>query len=236
MTPNELYKLPPANVSHYTYPLRNFIPSYEVNFDRLPDQVEHLTLKYYANHCADGERVWELFSVWLRDTPIMICQQAGRSGRDYSNQFITNYDGYLSLIKLLQSLEEPDPLDSEPITDPDAHSDLLTEFYGNKLEQFYNPDLVTRYKVGDIVIASVPVNHLNYKKERVDTRCLIEKVQQYNPLYTYHARQLDRRWDHTKTNVMVYDKDHGSVYAHFSDNEVRHKAIPGSEYDTGEKA
>lgn len=69
MKPNDLYKLVPISVSSDPFLLRHWFESsidfYRINADICPG----LEIKHYADHCFDGERTWEMASVWFDNKP-----------------------------------------------------------------------------------------------------------------------------------------------------------------------
>jgi len=223
MTANELYACPPVRQSTDLYSLSAFVP---FDLSGINDGVNtQVVLKYYAYHDFDGRRVWFLFSVWYKNHPIMICQEAGREGNDHTEEFITDADGYTEMIKYIASLIQPpvSPLE-ERFHDPDADIEDLTRFYGTSLEELYDPKGVDpKHKVGDEVVAMVPENHLSYETEQVKTWVRITGVFSHSPGQTYSGLQLNRRWGAfggSTRNRMMIAPGEGNVRAHFSESEI----------------
>jgi hypothetical protein len=107
----------------------------EVNMmDIGTDKNERIELRYYADPYIDGRRVWRLFSVWFDGKPVMICQRAGREGRDYRNTIVTDNQAFREMNDYLWSLRE-DYVDEEDIWDPEQEIGGLTEFYGYSLKE-----------------------------------------------------------------------------------------------------
>lgn len=221
MKPSELYSLCPTNRSNDIYLLSKHIP--EVDFHRI-DKYASLDLecRFYADHCFDGERIWRLFSVWFKNNPFMICQEAGRDGKDYTDSFVTNNSIYRDVVCYLMTLYSSINSEVES-TDLDKDIPLLTKFYNNDLSRFYDPNLKPKYKVGDLLLVSISRNHLRDKSIKITARVKIEVVHQYNPLHTYHGIQIDRRWDGRGYNDenLVIDRNNGTLYCQFNDSEVQ---------------
>lgn len=219
MTANELYKLIPIRTVNDVFLLRAHV--HEVEFSLIASDeygcrnLKDFEIKYYAQHSYDGYRVWELFSVWFGGIPFMVCQEAGRDGRDHREHFITNGAVYkLALSKLLSLCEVQDEIE---ILNPDENEPNLTDFYSNDLNSFYQGNFRANLKVGDVVLALVSENHLKYGSPKIKTRVRIEEVRPFNPGYTYRGEQIDRRW---KGNEIITDVDNGSIGVNLCEGDV----------------
>jgi len=145
MTPNELYKLTPEkidnniNILHGCY--YNFVPEVR-GFDFCQDipssAAVQLEIHYYKDFDFDGRRYWRLAAVKYNGTFVMIIQNAGREGDDWAERFITNVEAYIDMIGHIQSLVPTGRVDMvEDFIDVDVDIKTLDEFYGNKLDGFF---------------------------------------------------------------------------------------------------
>ena len=131
MKPSELYEMDPIRETKDIESLEGHV---EVNMMDIDDEKnERVSLRYYADPYIDGYRIWQLFSVWFDDRPVMICQRAGRSGRDHGDTFVTDNQAFREMNEYLFSIRE-DYVDEEDIYDPDQDIENLTDFYGSTLE------------------------------------------------------------------------------------------------------
>jgi len=223
MTPNELYALPPVEVSSDPYRLRHHID--EVDPSCIEVNTCDIECRYYANHSDDGERTWTLFSAWYSGNPFMICQSAGRGGRDHTYRFVTNAETYRAAVEHLKDLlklTEDDEISG--LVSADQELENLDAFWNHRLSELYDPKLIPKLKAGDIVNASALLDHLRPNLGRVAQRIRIESVHPYRPRELYRGKRLDWRWgDYSKgedPSSMVYDKDNGAVWTVFNDNDV----------------
>lgn len=221
MTPNQIYALEPAQVKTCLYSLCDLLKDvdrYDIDWD-LNGRVE---ARYYADHSFDGERCWSLYSLWFDDKPFMVCQEAGRGGRDHRDCFITDLDTCRAAEEYLRTLGRAG--DGRQAVSPDEDAPALTSFYGCELSDFYTADLSPEFGPGDVVLAMVLEDHLRDRTKKVPTRVEIERVDRFSPRHTYHGRQLDRRLgtDHR----MVDSPGNGNVWATFGESDVVGRAAP----------
>lgn len=96
-----------------------------------------VVIKTHVDHNFDGRRFWRMQSVWLDGQPVMITQNAGREGDDYSERFILNYAAFVNMIAYLFTLRHEENvtvtnttvgLEDEPPT--------LGNFYGHNYKEF----------------------------------------------------------------------------------------------------
>lgn len=156
-----------------------------------------IEIRYYIDQNFDGERYMSMYSVWFKEKPFMICQIAGRGGRDHREKYVTDMNIYTQALSYIKSLMVVEEIMTDVI-DPDKDCKELDTFYGYNVNVFYIPTYEPKYKVGDIVLASVIEDHLRMAytgKKYVETSCLILRVNMKNPTETYHMKQLDRRWE-----------------------------------------
>jgi len=222
VTPNQLYALPPIRIEKS---VDDALPGFpELDQYETYDANSRIEVRWLANECFDGERGWELASVWIDDQPFMIMTSAGRGNQDHQDRFITDEALYWKAVEYLRSLVPAEPI--QDLTDIDAELPDLTRFYGHSLEEFYRPEGVDpAYKIGDIVIARVIRDHIHdaYVSDppMVETRVLITDVRPYNPSRTYSGLQLDRGRGEFLTGMrMICAPGKGSVYAHFGSDAV----------------
>lgn len=138
MKPSDLYKLMPEDSHHNVDILSgchyNHIP--DVDLDDVDiDQVEkdqRVLIKVYKEHTYDYRRFWRLASVWFDNEPIMIVQNAGREGDDYTNRFITNTKQYYELVSYLRTLLLDEYKEKE--YDPNEDISNLTRFYNDSFD------------------------------------------------------------------------------------------------------
>lgn len=215
MTPKEIYDLTPIRVTNGIYLLEKHFS--DVDFFSIEQENGPIQARYYADHSFDGERCWELFSLWIDDKPFMICQEAGRGGRDHIDNFITNKDLYLKACDELRKLYKKEV----PVFDETENLVDLTDFYGKKLEFFYSKNVSQKYKVGDIVEImeyEVP-NGYDPNRPKLRVRARIDKINKFSPYETYSGTQIDRKYDYNLRQY-VTDVDNGSIGCYFCDEDV----------------
>jgi hypothetical protein len=200
MKPNDIYKWTPIRVSNDCYELERIVGS-DVAFcmsDLDFDKNDKIELRYYVDFTTDGERGVSFFSVWFYDKPVMICETAGRGNRDHTEGFITDIKSYRAMLDYMRdTLLEEDEIEND-VYAPDEDFKDIGVFYGIDATDYYNPDTVKpKYEVGDIVLGEVQTRVRNgdrMKSITIQTRTEIQKISKYNPVDTYHCRQLDRTY------------------------------------------
>jgi hypothetical protein len=106
-------------------------------------------------------------------------------------------------------------------TDPDTDSIDLDCFLGVELSKYYNKDLVSKHKKGDVILVNVLENHHRRDGKKIKTRVRIDRVNKFNPFHTYFGMQIDRRVEfYGPTAVYVDDPNKGSLGASFNDSDV----------------
>lgn len=132
--------------AHYNH-IPELIPNYSdrryESFWTMYDKNKYLKdyfikIEFYANKNLSPRYIWRLGVVKFKDKPVMIIQNAGREGDDYSKRFILTEKIYQEMIDYMNSLYIFKKYD---IPKFDIISDLyftempeLTEFYGHTLE------------------------------------------------------------------------------------------------------
>lgn len=141
MTPNQFYQRTPTKTDHDLTVLKGF------DFDHVPeikselpftDPNQKVEIRYLKDFNFDSRRFWRLASVWFSGKPVMIIQNAGREGDDYSASFITDGWQYRVMIGYLATLQKHDKIEDRAI-DPDIDVPNLTSFYGYELEGYFSP-------------------------------------------------------------------------------------------------
>jgi len=147
MTPKELYTRTPERIDNNVNRLYgcyfNHVPEIRaVPYcgDFLEDKAKRIEIHYFKDFCFDGRRTWTLAGVKFDGEFIMIIQNAGREGDDYTERFITNKDGYPDMVAYIASLIPPDDLTDQSYADyigEDEDLDKLDTFYGNTLDGYF---------------------------------------------------------------------------------------------------
>lgn len=147
LTARELYLKTPEK----SYPLEdpqgilvgffyNHIP--ELPWDVINSQAnikpsKRVTIKIYKEFYFDSRRFWRLASVWLDQQPVMIIQNAGREGDDFSERYITDKTLYEHLIYHLHCLYKP-VISDTPDNTINLDDKVPISFYGNHLDGVFD--------------------------------------------------------------------------------------------------
>jgi hypothetical protein len=217
----KLLASPPVKTTHDLYDMERHMGIEMWDF---PDDAKNteVEMRYYVDECFDGERGFEIVSIWFKGQAVMLSTRGGRGLSDTEDQAIIDDALYNAMHRYLDSLKKED-LEHLAIVDLDSnYDDLNFEYAQNTLHTFYNPEGVNpKYKVGDVVIAKVPENHLQFGSPAIETRVEIIEVRKYNPINTYSGVQLDRRWGDGKlAREMITDVGNGGIGAHFPEKHV----------------
>lgn len=142
MTPNQLYQRIPEKSNHDLDALKGFYFDHvpEVNGTLRPtDPTGKVEIRYYKDFNFDHRRFWRLASVWFGPHPVMVIQNAGREGDDWSGRYITDKEKYLWLIEHLNTLLIcEDFASATKIVEADNDIPTLTDFYNYKLDGFFD--------------------------------------------------------------------------------------------------
>lgn len=145
MKPIDLYEMKPTRIDKDINQLYgcyyNHVPEIDsfgfgayIN-DEANTEIE---IHYYKDHCFDGRRVWQLAAVSFKGTFVMIIQNAGREGDDWSERFITNKEHYDDMVKYIMTLLPPaDDRSMDDVCELEEDVKGLDEFYGNKLDGYF---------------------------------------------------------------------------------------------------
>ncbi|KZX78238.1 hypothetical protein A3715_10245 [Oleiphilus sp. HI0009] len=133
-TPNDLYKMTPESISYDPSCLEGFSYSHIPEVPdglRLFDLEDYKKIKlcYLKDFNFDHRRCWRLATVWFEEKPVMVIQNSGREGDDFSKRFITDMEAYKEMVRFIKyELEEHDTRDCVG-----AEEDIkgLTEFSGH---------------------------------------------------------------------------------------------------------
>lgn len=133
----------------------------------------------------------------------MVVQRAGREGDDHSERFITNEENFINMIQYIRSLIPPTQDELNTIDENEDRNDL-DNFYGHRLNEFYDPEFKPRHKTGDILTISVPKDNAMYTfmaKEWIQTEIEICDVTD-NPYDTYRVKETKRmtKWGSLEEN------------------------------------
>ena len=155
MTINELLKLPIIGETYDIGPLigcyYNHIKEIKYGDEELPSYVfqdpncfnleenDRVKVSFLANDQFDTRRIWVLAVVYYETDPVMVIQNAGREGDDYSKRFIIEEykSSYLLMLDYINSLRMPPKNDD--INKDDIYS--IDKDLGDQLTSFYNDTL-----------------------------------------------------------------------------------------------
>lgn len=114
---------------------------YEDNWSYLRETLkeqDRIVIKYYKEHYFDYRRIWALASVYFDGKPVMVIQNAGREGDDYSRRYIIDKANYIKMIQFIPTLIQPSiDLEIRNVVDPEQDIEGLDEFYGYKLNGYF---------------------------------------------------------------------------------------------------
>lgn len=144
MTANDLYMITPVEVEQGINPLIGFYYNHipEVtgllskssdDLKGIGDKIEVRTIKI---HWFDHRRFWRIATVWHEDKAVMVIQNAGREGDDFSRRYITDRQNFDRMIKYLGGEKSSKYIvsDDSIVISPSSNIRALTEFYGEDLE------------------------------------------------------------------------------------------------------
>ena len=144
-TPNELYAMTPESTTNDVFHLVGFSYNHvpEISDDLLVNinfvKADRVDIEFLKNWNFDFRRVWILATVWFDGKPVMIIQNAGREGDDHSRRFITDSETFFQMISYIRTLlVNIVKIDNKILAiNADEHNARLTEFYGNKLDGYF---------------------------------------------------------------------------------------------------
>lgn len=141
----ELYEKEPEYITHDLSVISEHINEadipemYELVWNypgQIAERIDICILKHFDFDYKPS--FWQLATVWFDGNPVMICQNAGRKGGDYTARFITDRDKFFEMCKYIHILfaSRFDPSEKykeiKIIDANETRTDLL-KFYGNSL-------------------------------------------------------------------------------------------------------
>lgn len=98
-------------------------------------------IKTLIDETYDGSRYSYMGTIWFDGKPVLIVQEAGRSGRDHFKRWVTDKDTYVEMLAYLVAMltENPEMAEDEDFVDPEmeVYPEELLHFYGNShLQKF----------------------------------------------------------------------------------------------------
>lgn len=131
-TPNDLLAV---DLYDETTDVSGLVGCYYNHVPELPefeefDEGHSVIIRIYEMSWYDHRRFWQLASVWLKDKPVMIIQNAGREGDDWSRRYIVDVDAYRAMVSNLMAHINQKQHDVENVVDPSEPIQNLIAFYG----------------------------------------------------------------------------------------------------------
>lgn len=97
-------------------------------------------IKSLVDETYDDRRYSQMCSIWFDGKPVLIFQEAGRSGRDHFKRWLTDKVAYAEMLSyLIEKLSDEPETELDDLIDPDTevYPEELLCFYGNShLQQF----------------------------------------------------------------------------------------------------
>jgi hypothetical protein len=98
-----------------------------------------IEMRIFKEFHFDSRRFWRLAAVYLDGEPVMITQNAGREGDDFTRRFIIDRDRYFELVRAILAIplrvEQPDEQLEDLCSGDEDLGDKLTSFYDSHLDQ-----------------------------------------------------------------------------------------------------
>jgi hypothetical protein len=136
MTPQQLYDMSPQEVSHDIECYFDHVKEIELSLDLRYRKSPRIETRFVKHFNFDERRFWRLATVWFDGKPVIVIQNAGREGDDWSKRFITDADAYKGMLVHLAELSAQliAPPESLPA---DQEIENLDSFYGNSLGGYF---------------------------------------------------------------------------------------------------
>lgn len=150
MKPSELFNREPVKIEYpfeeeIIYSLEPLVGCYYNHIPEFPlsthdikgfKKSDRIRIDYYKDHNYDVRRIWRLCSVLFDNEYVMIIQNAGREGDDYSERFIVDKTAYDNMIEHLCCISVLNTEDesSKCCVDIDKDIPSLDNFYGDSLD------------------------------------------------------------------------------------------------------
>lgn len=139
-TPKEIYEMTHESSTHKLDHLAGCYYNHIEECELLHDgelyeiDTDRIEIRFIMDFSYDGRRVWQLATVWLDGEPVMITQNAGREGDDFSQRFITDQGLFFSMCDHIRSLiSEKNKKLLEDLYEMDEEISGLTFFYNQSL-------------------------------------------------------------------------------------------------------
>jgi hypothetical protein len=133
-TANDIYNMIPIRVvnnpTEVIYDLCKYLYS-EVPYELLNRYELHLPdiiVKYVVSECLGMDDCWRIGTVWFRNEPVMIIQDAGDD--DYENSFVTNHKLFTDMLHYIIAEYTRHVVYTSNDIEPDVDTPKLTNFYG----------------------------------------------------------------------------------------------------------
>ena len=98
---------------------------------------ERITVSPIMDFNFDYRRVWTLCAVFFDDKPVMITQNAGREGCDWTKRYIVDKKLFLEMCAYVRSLLNIEELEEITEYPYDEQCTGYTDFYGNSLDGYF---------------------------------------------------------------------------------------------------
>lgn len=134
MNMNELYARTPERETFDLNLIKDHI--YESGYNQLDGDRQSNTriqIKAISELQLDARRVWRLYTVWFKDMPFMVCQNAGREGDDFSQRYISDLQLFKEAMNYIRMLCFLEPNFGQARTNPEIDIEALTSFYDGDL-------------------------------------------------------------------------------------------------------
>jgi hypothetical protein len=140
-SPAELYAFKPVRVEYDVNTIvRIHVPeidTYGLDHEAV-EATKRIEYRELAYHSPDSYRTWELGSIWLDGKPIMVVNNSGRGGDEYSERWITDAALYSEMIVFLRQFIAHSEVTG--FVKADTKIPAMTEFYGNTIHDYYDVD------------------------------------------------------------------------------------------------
>lgn len=195
----EIYALLPGEFVPLTeWPLRSHwlpeLPELDMQMcDELLAAMEALgrmKVKVHLRENYDGDRYAQLSSLWFDGVPVALIQEAGRSGRDHRQRWVSDAAAYELLLDFVRGEMKP-CIENVVDGEKDTYPDTLLEFYGTDFAGKLG--IKTDPRMADVHL--IRGDNLCDIKMREDTHLVVFKKDAQPPEYArrgaYHLRRVE---------------------------------------------
>lgn len=120
--------------------ISHLVPDYDAKIAEEVAKDGRMAINTVVFDNIDGERYAMLCTVHFDNKPVLIVQEAGRSGRDYFNRWVVDLPSYSEMLVYLASkMAKADEIRMVDVIDLDAeiYPELILDFYGKSyVEKF----------------------------------------------------------------------------------------------------